>query len=86
MSRVLVLVVMVGLCYDFEQLKQLLTVAFHKEVAFRIEFKVQDEESFVYWETKTSYRMRLFYSRLYTRGKCCRGMENIWYVYVNNEE
>ena len=25
-----------GECYDFEQLKQLLTVAFHKEVAFRV--------------------------------------------------
>ena len=29
-----------GGCYNFEQLKQLLTVAFHKEVAFRVEFKV----------------------------------------------
>ena len=73
-------------CYDFEQLKQLLTVAFHKEVAFRAEFRVWDEESLVYWETKTSYRMRLFYSRLYTRGKRSRSMENIWYTYVNNEE
>ena len=73
-------------CYNFKQLKQLLTVAFHKEVTFRVEFKVQDKESFVYWETKTSYRTRLFYSRLYTRGKHCQGMKNIWYVYVDDEE
>ena len=79
-------IVKLSMCYDFEQLKQLLTVTFHKEVAFRGEFRVQDEESFVYWETKTSYRTRLFYSHLYTRGKHGRSMENIWYVYVNNVE
>ena len=59
---------------------------FHNEVTFRMEFKVQDEESFIYWETKTSYRMRLFYSRLYTREKRSQSMENIWCMYVNNEE
>ena len=75
-----------GDCYNFKQLKQLLTVVFHKEVAFRGEFKVWDEESFVYWEKKTSYRTRLFYSCLYTREKRSQSMENIWCMYVNNEE
>ena len=68
---------MISECYDFEQLKQLLTVVFHKEVAFRVRFKVRDEESFVYWETKTSYRTRLFYSRLYTR----ESMVEVWKTY-----
>ena len=31
-----VVVVNIDMCYNFEQLKQLLTVAFHKEVAFRV--------------------------------------------------
>ena len=39
--------------------------------------KIWDEESFVYWETKTSYRTRLFYSRLYTR----ESMVKVWKAY-----
>ena len=39
--------------------------------------KIRDEESFVYWETKTSYRTRLFYSRLYTR----ESMVEVWKAY-----
>ena len=64
-------------CYNFKQLKQLLTVVFHKEVTFGAEFRVQDEESLVYWETKTSYRTRLFYSCLYTR----ESMVRVWKTY-----
>ena len=73
-------------CYNFEQLEKLSTVVFHKEVTFRVEFKVRDEESFVYWETKTSDRTRLLYSHLYTRERCSQSVEYIWYVCVNNEE
>ena len=48
--------------------------------------KIRVQESFVYLETKTSYRTRLFYSCLYTKGKHGQSMEDIWYVYVNNAE
>ena len=66
-----------GYCYDFEQLRQLLTVVFRKEVSFREGFRVWNDESFVIGQQRLATEQGCS-TVVYILGK---GIVKVWKTY-----